>query len=62
MDISMRLYLVGIFGIIIGMIGALFVMVKMIDQSERYISEKSEHPPDRNLKNEDGGNSDGHSS
>ena len=61
MDISMRLYLVGIFGIIIVMIGA-FVMVEMINQSERYISEKSEHPPDRNLKNEDGGNSDGHSS
>lgn len=61
MDISMRLYLVGIFGIIIVMIGA-FVMVEMINQSERYISKKSEHPPDRNLKNEDGGNSDGHSS
>lgn len=61
MDISMRLFLVGIFGVIIGMIGA-FSIVEMIDQSERYISEKSEHPPDRNLKNDDGGNSDGHSS
>ena len=61
MDISMRLFLIGIFGIIIGMVGA-FLIVEMIDRSERYISEKSEHPPDRNSKNDDGGNSDGHSS
>ena len=37
-------------------------MVEMINRSNNYISEKSEHPPDRNLKNKDGGNSDGHSS
>ena len=50
MDISMRLFLVGIFGIIIGMIGA-FSIVEMINQSERYISEKSEHPPDNFKEN-----------
>lgn len=55
MDISMRLFFVGIYRIIIGMIGA-FSIVEMIDQSERYISEKSEHPPDNfkeNLESEE---------
>ena len=61
MDISIRIFLVGIFGTIIGMVGA-FSIVEMIDRSERYISKKTEHPPDGNLKNDDGGKSDGHSS
>ena len=58
MDISMRFFLVGIFGIIFGMIGA-FSMIDMIDKSNNYISEKSEHPPDKKIKNKKGGSSDG---
>lgn len=60
MDISMRLFLVGIFGIIVGMIGALS-MVWMIDKSNDYISKESEHPPDKKIKNKKGGKADGHS-
>lgn len=50
MDISMRLLIVGMFGAIFGMIGA-FVMVEMIDKSNRYISRDSEHPPDNKKEN-----------
>ena len=60
MDVSMRLFLVGIFGTIIGMIGA-FALVEMIDRSNDYISENSEHPPDKNKKRNKGGESDGYS-
>lgn len=56
----MRLLIVGLFGAIFGMIGA-FVMIEMIDKSNRYITEKSEHPPDEKKESENGGNSNGHS-
>lgn len=59
MDISMRFFLVGIFGIIFGMIGA-FLMIDMIDKSNDYISKESEHPPDEKEEKEKGGESDGH--
>lgn len=55
MDISIRIFLVGIFGVIIGMIGA-FAMVEMIDRSNNYFAQ---HPPDEKNKNNKGGNSDG---
>lgn len=58
MDISMSFFLVGIFGIIVGMIGA-FSMIDMIDKSNDYISKESEHPPDKKIKNKKGGSSDG---
>lgn len=54
MDISIRIFLVGIFGVIIGMIGA-FAMVEMIDRSNNYFAQ---HPPDEKNKNNKGGNSD----
>ena len=56
MDISIRLYLVGIFGTIIGILGAL-AMVEMINRSSECISSNSEHPPDK--KKEEGGESNG---
>ena len=52
MDISIRIFLVGIFGVIIGMIGA-FAMVEMIDRSNNYFAQ---HPPE---KEEKGGKADG---
>lgn len=60
MDVSMRLFLIGIFGTIIGMIGALS-MVWMIDKSNEYISKESEHPPDEKEEKNKGGESDGYS-
>lgn len=58
MDISIRLFLVGIFGVILGMIGAL-VMVEMVNQTHDCISRESDHPPDKKIKNKKGGSSDG---
>ena len=58
MDISIMLYLVGIFGTIIGILGAL-AMVEMINRSSECISRNSEHPPDK--KKEKGGEGNGHS-
>lgn len=58
MDVSTRIFLVGLFGVIVGMIGAL-AMIEMINRSNDYISEESEHPPDEKIKNKKGGSSDG---
>lgn len=58
MDCVIRIFFVGLFGVIIGMIGAL-TMIEMINRSNDYISKESEHPPDEKNKNNNGGNSDG---
>lgn len=58
MDCVIRIFFVGLFGVIIGMIGAL-AMIEMINRSNDYISKESEHPPDGKNKNNKGGNSDG---
>ena len=49
MDIAMRFFLIGIFGVIIGMLGA-FAMIEMIDRSNEYILR---HPPDEEEKKGD---------
>ena len=50
MDVAARIFLVGIYGAIIGMIGA-FLLIYMIDKSNGYISN---HPPDKKEKDKKG--------
>lgn len=50
MDVAYRLFFIGLFGIILGMIGAL-AMVEMINRSNNYLEER---PPNNEKNNQKG--------
>ena len=50
MDLAFRFLIVGLFGVLIGMIGGI-AMIKMIENGSTYIFE---HPPDERKENKKG--------